>query len=126
MWHTKHRIQHMYVYIFSPLLLLPKRLSPFFLRFYLFTFRERGRVGERKEEKHQYVRDTRTPATAYLARNPGMWRALTGNRTSNVLVCRSAPNPLSHPSQSKPNNFLKSQLLQKLPSWYFASGLVLV
>ena len=30
----------------------------FFKRFYLFTFIERGREGEREEEKHQYVRDT--------------------------------------------------------------------
>ena len=62
------------MFIFSPLSYFYQKGSHLFFlkRFYLFTFRERGRVGERKEEKHQYVRDTRTPATAYLARNPGM------------------------------------------------------
>ena len=32
--------------------------NPFFLRFYLFIFRERGREGEREEEKHQLERET--------------------------------------------------------------------
>ena len=39
----------------------------FLKRFYLFTFRERGREGKREGEKHQRVR------TGALARNPGMY-----------------------------------------------------
>ena len=43
----------------------------FFLRFYLFNFRERGRDGEREGEKHQSVASY-TPPTEDLAHNPGM------------------------------------------------------
>ena len=55
----------------------------FFLRFYLFIFRERGREGER--EKYQSVVASHVAPTGDLARNPGS--ALTGNRTGNPLVC---------------------------------------
>ena len=61
-----------------------------FLRFYLFTFRERGREGE----KHQYVVASYSP---YWPSTQAC--ALTGNQTSNPLVCRPALNPLSHTSQ---------------------------
>ena len=44
----------------------------FFLRFYLFIFRERGREGEREGEKHQCVVASRTPPTGDLALDPGM------------------------------------------------------
>ena len=44
----------------------------FFLRFYLFTFRERGKEGEREGEKHQCVAAFHTPPTGALAHNPGM------------------------------------------------------
>ena len=44
----------------------------FLLRFYSFTFRERGKEGEREEEKHQYVIASCTPPTKGLAHNPGM------------------------------------------------------
>ena len=43
-----------------------------FLRFYLFSFRERGREGEREGEKHQCVVASPMPPTGDLARNPGM------------------------------------------------------
>ena len=67
-------------------------------RFYLFTFRERGRKGEREGEQHQCVRDTWLPLTHPLL---GTWRttqacALTGNWTCDPLVLRRALNPLSH------------------------------
>ena len=42
----------------------------YFLRFYLFIFRERE--GERTGEKHQHVVASRVPPTGDLARNPGM------------------------------------------------------
>ena len=35
----------------------------FFLRFYLFVFRERGGEGEREREKHQCVVGSLTPST---------------------------------------------------------------
>ena len=48
----------------------------FLKRFYLFIFRERGREGERKGEKHQCVVASCMPLTGdlacNLARNPGM------------------------------------------------------
>ena len=44
----------------------------FFLRFYLFNFREMGREGEREGEKPQYVVASCTPQTGNLAHNPGM------------------------------------------------------
>ena len=77
----------------------------FFLRFYLFIFRERGREGEREGEKHQCVVASRAPPTGHLACNP------TGNRTSNSLVCRPVLNP-SHgnfkaPTRSSENSILK-------------------
>ena len=44
----------------------------FFLRFYLFIFIERGREGEREEEKHTCVVISCTSPTGDPARNPGM------------------------------------------------------
>ena len=44
----------------------------FFLRFYLFIFRERGREGEREGEKHQSVVAFHAPPTGDQAHNPGM------------------------------------------------------
>ena len=43
----------------------------FFLRFYLFIFRERRKEGEREGEKHGSVASC-MPLTEDLARNPGM------------------------------------------------------
>ena len=59
-------------------------MKAFFLRLYLFIFRERGREGEREEEKHQCVVASRTPSTGDLACNPGI--ALSGNGTRDPLV----------------------------------------
>ena len=39
---------------------------------YLFIFRERGREGEREEEKHQCVVASHVAPTGDLAPNPGM------------------------------------------------------
>ena len=44
----------------------------FFLRFYLFTCRERGREGEREGEKHHCVVASRAPRTGDLSLNPGV------------------------------------------------------
>ena len=39
--------------------------------FIYFIFRQRGREGEREEEKHGYVVATSAPPTGDLAHNPG-------------------------------------------------------
>ena len=44
----------------------------FFLRFYLFIFRERGRERERDGEDHQCAVASRTPSAKDVAHNPGM------------------------------------------------------
>ena len=44
----------------------------FFLRFYLFLFKERGREGEREGEKHQCVVASHAPPTRDMACDPGM------------------------------------------------------
>ena len=62
-------------------------ISPsfFFLRFYLFTFRERGREGEREGEKHQCVVASHMAPAGDLAPTQACG-ALTGNQTGNPLV----------------------------------------
>ena len=60
----------MYYLQASPLLSQPSVFGFFFLRFYLYTFREMGREGE--GEKHQSVA-SHTPPTGDLAWNPSMW-----------------------------------------------------
>ena len=67
----------------------------FFLKI-LFIFRQKGREGEREGEKHQCVvalahSQLRTSPTTQAC-------ALTGNQTSNPLVCRPMLNPLSYTS----------------------------
>ena len=69
-----------------------------FLRFYLFIFRERGREGDREEKKHQCVVASHTHPLL------GTWPktqacALSGNLMGDPLVHRSVLNPLSHTSQ---------------------------
>ena len=46
--------------------------SFFFLRFYLFILRERGKEGEKEGEKHQCVAASCASPTGDLACNPGM------------------------------------------------------
>ena len=52
----------------------------FFKDFYLFTFRERGREGDREAEKHQCVVASCVPPTRDLAHNPGMFPDWESNR----------------------------------------------
>ena len=44
----------------------------FLKRFYLFTFRERGREGEREGEKHQCIAAPRVPPIGFLGCNTGL------------------------------------------------------
>ena len=69
-------------------------LGVFFLRFYFFIFRDRGREGG-KGEKHQCVVASHMPPTGNLACNPVM----CPHQTSDPLVRRPLLNPLSHTSQ---------------------------
>ena len=69
----------------------------FFLRFYLFNFRQRGKEGERKGEKHKCVVASCAPPTGDLTHTQAY--SLTGNQTSDPLVHKLALNPLSHTSQ---------------------------
>ena len=52
--------------------MLPILFLYFFQGFYLFIFRQRGREGERKGEKHQCVVASHAPPTGDLAPNPGI------------------------------------------------------
>ena len=67
----------------------------FFLkRFYLFIFRERGREGERQEEKHKCVVASHAPPTGDLAFNPGMGPAWELNRwTFDSQACTQSTEP---------------------------------
>ena len=71
----------------------------FFKRLYSFTFRERGREGEREGEKHQCVVVSCSFPTGDLPTTQAY--ALTGNQAGDPLVRRPALNPLSHTSQGK-------------------------
>ena len=68
----------------------------FFKGFYLFIFRETRREGEREGEEHGSVASC-TPANGDLPGNQA--RALTRNRNSGLLVCRTTLNPVSYTSQ---------------------------
>ena len=79
---------------------MTKEFSVSFIKgFCIFIFRERVREGAREEEKHQCVvascmSPTRDPATTQAC-------ALTGNQSSDPLVCRPVLSPLSHTSQGE-------------------------
>ena len=59
---------------------LPKLVTFFFERFYLFIFRERGKEGEREGEKRQCVVASHMAPTRDVARNPGMCPDWESNR----------------------------------------------
>ena len=84
-----------YVQKFSPILWVVFFFN-FFKLVYLF-FRERGREGEREEEKHQCVVASHVPPTGELACNPGLCPDWELNRRSFGL--QPELNPLSHTSQ---------------------------
>ena len=70
-WNNKAQYAKNIVYFlpYSVLKWLHKN-SPVLLSFYLFIFRERGREGERKVEKHQCVVASRATHTGGLAHIP--------------------------------------------------------
>ena len=71
----------------------------FLKRFYLFILREKGREGGRGRETSMWERNIdRLPLTCPLTgdQNATQARALTGNQTGDLPLCRTTPNPLSH------------------------------
>ena len=79
---------------------MESRLGVLFLFFFkiLFIFRQSEKEGERERNIDVWL-----PLTHPLL---GTWPttqacALTGNQTSDPLVCRPALNPLSHTSQGR-------------------------
>ena len=72
-----------------------------FRRFYLFTFREKGREREREGEKHQCGRETSIICLLHVHNwEPGLLpRHVHWNWTSNLLVHGLMLNPLSHTRQ---------------------------
>ena len=87
----------------------------FFLRFHLFTFRERGSEGEREGEKHQCARETSIGClscipTGDLAHNPGMcpdWESNQRLFGSQVITRSTEPH--------QPGRFLKCSFPGPLP-----------
>ena len=57
----------------------------FFLKIYFLIFRQRGREGKRKVEKHQCVVASRVCPTGDLAHNPGMCPAWESNQQPSGL-----------------------------------------
>ena len=84
----------------------------FFLRFYLFIFRERRREGEREGENHQCVVASHAPATVDLAHKSGMCPDQESNQ--QPLVCRMMLNPLSHSSQGPERIFRAVKILHMI------------
>ena len=74
------------------------RYFPVFKRFYLFIFRERRREKERERSISVWL-PLMCPQLGTWPTTPAC--SLTGNRTSNPLLCRPALNPLSDTSQTK-------------------------
>ena len=68
----------------------------FFLRFYFFIFRERGREGEREGNISVWLPLVRPQVVTWPATQAC---ALTKNQTSDPLGCGPALNPLSRTSQ---------------------------
>ena len=85
-----------------------------FFKLFIYLFLEEGREAEREGEKHQCVVASRSPPT-------GTWPAtqacaLTGNQTSDPLVCRPALHPLNHTSQSGKATYFRKRFSEMLDS----------
>ena len=70
---------------------------PYPQRFYLFIFRERGREGEREQEKHQCVDASCMPQTGDLAHHLGM--CLDWELNWQPFSLQACTHPLSYTSQ---------------------------
>ena len=75
------------------------------LKFFLIDSRERGREGEGEGDNHQCERETLISCLLHMPQ-PGTKPttqacALTGNQTSDLLVCGMMTNQLSYTSQGQ-------------------------
>ena len=86
-----------------------KRIS-FFLSIYLFIFREMGREGEKERNINVWLPLTHPLLGTLLATQACV---LTGNQTSDPLVCGPVLSPLSHNSQGKKTIISKSNKIPK-------------
>ena len=78
-------------------------LSLIFFKDFIYLFSERRREGERKGQKQSVWLPLQHPILETCPATQAY--ALTGNRTSDPLVCSPALNPLSHLSQGIIINF---------------------
>ena len=83
-------------------------LQIFLIFYFMYLFLERGREGEREGEKYHCVVASPTPSTGDLAATQAC--ALTGNQTSDPLVCSQVLSPPRHTSQSRELTFCKTFL----------------
>ena len=84
-----------------------------FLKDYIYLFLEKGEGREKERERNIDMWEIHWLVASHTAQM-GTWPAtqactLTGNRTSNLSVCRQPLSPLSHTSQGEP---LKIQILR--------------
>ena len=107
---------------------MPAWLGSFFKkRFYLFIFRQRGRVGEREGKKHQHVVASHAPPTGDLACNPGIcpdWELNQQPFGSQAGAQSTEPHQprqqIFFPFHKYPGLSSASVLLSQeaLPTWY--------
>ena len=94
----------------------------FFKRFYLFIFRQKGRVGEREGEKHQCVVISRVPPAGDLAHNPGMCPDWESNQLP--FGFQAGINPLSHTSHGKLCTLKKKRFIP-VSFWVVGNGIII-
>ena len=101
-------ISYFFIFIFIFIQLhYPGRHKLFFLRFYLFIFRERGKEGEREGEQHRCVRETSKSEILIhcLLNSPHQWpatqaSALTGNPSGNLWFAGWCPTHWATPARA--------------------------
>ena len=80
-----------------------------------FICRERGREGERQEEKQMHKRNI-----DWLLQRPQQGPGQpAGNQTSDPLVCRTNPNPLIHTSQGSLGELLTGIKMLHVSQWLY-------
>ena len=107
-----HRYEYIIILLFFYLIkegwnLYKINIKYLFTRFYLFIFREGVREGDREGTSNVWL--PLMPSTG----NSSQACALTGNRTSNSLVCSLALNPLSHNSQGNIKYLLRRLIYRR-------------
>ena len=83
---------------------------------FIYLFLERGGK-ERNFDVQEKLALSRVPPTDTWPATQAC--ALTGNRTSNLSVCRPALNPLSHTSQGKEKNLRLNRCLYRMWILFF-------